>query len=527
MDYDVVIAGGGFAGAYCARALCKAMGADSTRRVALIAERNVLVFQPMLAEVCGSSLSPIDVVNPLRLFCRKATVLQGQIQRVDWETKSLVLDGGRFSRNHEISFKHLVVAMGSVTDLKQVPGMAEYGWPMKTMADALRLRSAIINRLEEANLIEDPAVRSRLLSFVVIGGGYTGVEVAGQLFDLITDSQKYYSNLREAKVRVSLVHSGGQLMQEIGAELGEYALEELQKRGIEVRLHARVVEVSANRVRMDQGEPIEANTIVSTIGTAPNPIVVDLAKQLKIELQKGRIAVAPSLNVEGFDGLWAIGDCASVPWNDRGTVKTAPPTAQLAVRQGTQLGGNLHRALTGRPLQPFTYRYMGQLAAIGNKRAVAEVFGLHFKGFFAWWMWRTIYLAKLPGIARRIRVVIDWTFELIFPRDISILLPPPDDALRAIHLEKDEVLFLDKERSRAFFYIRHGTIAVSGGSGEPRLLGAGTVIDSDYTDHEGHWVVRAVASESSDVVVIRGRARDLLVSELRLVPRDQPPGGRS
>ena len=527
MQYDVVIAGGGFAGAYCARALTKALGGDAHLRVALIAERNVLVFQPMLAEVAGSSLSPVDVVNPLRLFCRKATVLQGQIQRIDWEKKVLVLDGGRFSRNHELSFKHLVLAMGSVTDLKQVPGMAEYGWPMKSMADALRLRSAMINRLEEANLVDPGPVRDRLLSFVVVGGGYTGVEVAGQLMDLVTSSQRYYSNLKDAKIRVSLVHSGGQLMQEIGAELGDYALEELEKRGIEVRLHSRVVEVTANRVRMDQGEPIEANTIVSTIGTAPNPIVVDLAKQLKIELQKGRVPVLPTLQVPGFEGLWAIGDCASVPWNDRGTAKTAPPTAQLAVRQGQQLGHNLHMALNGGPLKPFTYRYMGQLAAIGDRRAVAEVFGLHCKGFLAWWMWRTIYLAKLPGIARRIRVVIDWTFELIFPRDISILLPPPDDILRAIHLEKGEVLFMAKERSRAFFYIRRGSVQVTAEGTPAKVLGAGTVIDSDYTDHEGHWTLDSVANESSDIVVIRGRARDLLVSELKLMPRDQPPGSQA
>jgi len=164
MEYDVVIAGGGFAGAYCARALGRALGkSEGERRIALVAERNVLVFQPMLAEVAGSSLSPIDVVNPLRQFCRGVNVLQGTIQRIDWASKTLSLDGGRFTRDHKVGFKHLVLALGSVTDLGSVPGMPEYGWPMKNVSDALRLRAALINRLEEANLVEDPAIRTRLL----------------------------------------------------------------------------------------------------------------------------------------------------------------------------------------------------------------------------------------------------------------------------------------------------------------------------------------------------------------------------
>src|SRR5580658_6115757 len=209
MKFEVVIAGGGFAGAYCARALSKALGrADGERRVALISERNVLVFQPMLAEVAGSSLSPVDVVNPLRQFCRGVNVLQGTIQGIDWASKTLSLDGGRFTRDHKVGFKHLVLTLGSVTDLGAVPGMPEYGWPMKNVSDALRLRAAMINRLEEANLVEDPEVRARLLTFVVVGGGYTGVETAGQLFDFVSQAHRYFANLRDSPLRVVLVHSG-------------------------------------------------------------------------------------------------------------------------------------------------------------------------------------------------------------------------------------------------------------------------------------------------------------------------------
>ena len=356
MEFDVVIAGGGFAGAYCARALGSAFGrAEGEKRVALVSERNVLVFQPMLAEVAGSSLAPVDVVNPLRQFCRGVNVLQGTIQKIDWASRSLTLDGGRFTRDHRVGFRHLVLALGSVTDLGAVPGMAEYGWPMKNVADALRLRAAIINRLEEANLVEDDATRARLLTFVVVGGGYTGVETAGQMLDFIRQAHRFYANLRNSVPRVVLVHSRDELLGEIGPELGAYARGVLTKRGVEVLLKARVSAVTARKVLLADGTAIEANTVVTTIGSAPNPVVVDLCRQLGIDGGKGRVPTDPTLRVAGIETLWAAGDGASVPWVDRGEAKTSPPTAQFALRQGALLGRNIAAVLKGGEPRPFQY----------------------------------------------------------------------------------------------------------------------------------------------------------------------------
>jgi len=520
MHYVIVIAGGGFAGAYCARALGRALGREQgERRVALIAERNVLVFQPMLAEVVGSALNATDVVNPLRQFCRGVNVLQGAIQRIDWATKTVTLDGGRFTRNHAVTFDQLVLALGSVTDLSAVPGMADYGWPMKNVADALRLRAVIINRLEEANLVADAAVRRRLLTFVIVGGGYTGVETAGQLLDFVRDAQGFYANLHDTEPRVILAHSRAQLLTDIGADLGGYAAEVLERNGVGVRLNTRVAEVTATRVIFEGGESVEANTVVTTIGSAPNPIVLDVCRQLGIEAVKGRVPTAPTMRVPGHDDLWVAGDCAAVPWNDRGETKIAPPTAQLALRQGTILGRNLAWVLRGAEPSAFTYRYMGQLAAIGRREAVAEVMGFHFRGFFAWWMWRTIYLSKLPGTLRKLHVVIDWTFELLFPRDISLLLPPPDEPLRSIHLEQGEPLFVAGERCRAFFYLKKGSLIWDRPGAGPEVLSAGTVIDQAQAGADNCWVGTATARESSDVVVFRGRALELLRGDLRLVKR--------
>jgi NADH:ubiquinone reductase (H+-translocating) len=520
MKFDVVIAGGGFAGAYCARELGRQLGrAEGERRVALISERNVLVFQPMLAEVAGSSLAPVDVVNPLREFCRGVNVLQGAIQKIDWASKTLVLNGGRFTRDHVVGFNHLVMTLGSVTELGAVPGMREYGWPMKNVADALRLRAALINRLEEANLVEDEVVRRRLLTFVVVGGGYTGVETAGQLLDFVRQAHGFYANLRGTPARVVLVHSGQELLGEIGVDLGSYARRVLESRGIEVKLGARVSAVSALRVKLLDGSEIEANTVVSTIGSAPNPVAMDLWRQVGLDAPKGRIPTDAFLRVGGRNDLWAAGDGAAVPWDDRGQMKVSPPTAQFALRQGKLIGSNIAAALRGAPPRPFRYRYMGQLATVGERAAVAEVFGLHFTGFVAWWMWRTIYLAKLPGLIRRLRVMIDWTFDLVFPRDISQLLPPPDEPVRSIHLEKGESLFERGTPCRAFFYVRQGSLTVSLPGLPDRTVGAGSMIDQGDLDSSDIWESSAVATEACDLLVFRGRLLEYLRRELRLSKR--------
>jgi NADH dehydrogenase len=398
--------------------------------------------------------------------------------------------------------------------------MADYGWPMKTVADALRLRSALINRLEEANLVEDAVVRARLLSFVVVGGGYTGVETAGQIFDFLHEAKQFYSNLREATLRIVLVHAGPHLLPEIGDKLGNYAQRVLRRRGMEIVLNARVIEVTAQKTILDDGSFIEANTVISSIGNATSPVVLDLCQQLGLETLKGRIVVEPTMQVPKQTRLWSAGDCAAVPWKDAdGAEKSSPPTSQFALRQGNQLGQNLVRALRGDALQPFRYKYLGQLATVGKRAAVAEILGMHFSGFIAWWLWRTIYLAKLPGLLRRLRVIIDWTFELFFSRDISVVLPPPEDLMRSIHLEAGESLFQRGEQPRGYFFIKRGSVQVDHGGGAIEKFSAGSMLDQTLGTANG-WSCDAVASESCDVIVFRGRAFELLKKSLRLVPQE-------
>lgn len=503
MKFDVLIVGGGFAGAYCARTLVRQLGRGASMRVALVAEDNVLTFQPMLAEVAGSALSPFDVVNPLRDFCRGANVLRGTLRAVDWAKKTIHLDAGRFTLDHTIEFSHLVIAIGSVVDFSQVPGMAQHGLPMKTVAHALRLRSAVINRLEEANLTDEADARRRLLTFVVVGGGYTGVETAGQLLDFLHGVLPLYGNLHRDETRVVLVHSRGHLLAEIGEQLGDYAQRVLERRGTEVIVNCRVAEVNMDEAVLSNGTTIPTHTVISTVGNTTHPVLLDLAAQVGVPLAKGRLPTSPTMEV--VPGLWSAGDCAAVPWKG----EPSPPTAQFALRQGVQLGRNLARMLRGEPTRPFTHKDLGQLATVGERAAVAEIMGFRFSGFIAWWMWRTIYLAKLPGLSRKLRVMVDWTLELFFARDVSMLIPPPEEPLRPVHFRKDEIVFKAHTMGRSFIAVQRGRVTVQRDGVHEEEVGAGGLIDSRFQDDDGCWLCAATACEPTDVLEIRGAALEL------------------
>jgi NADH dehydrogenase len=339
------------------------------------------------------------------------------------------------------------------------------------------------------------------------------------MLSFLTEAHRYYANIRDSKLRVVLVHAGEELLGEIGPKLGAYARSVLEKKGMEVLLNTRVSAVTAYRVVLADGKGIDANTIVTTVGNAPNPVLMDLCRQLGIDAPKGRVPTDAAMRVGKEATLWAAGDGAAVPWDDRGNAKVSPPTAQFAFRQGELLGKNIFRVLSGGEPRPFRYRYLGQLATIGERQAVAEIMGFHFKGFIAWWMWRTIYLAKLPGIVRKLRVMIDWTFDLVFPRDISQIMPPPEDVVRSIHLEKGESLFVQGTPCRGFFYVRRGSLTLSTTGLPDRPVAAGSVIDQSELDSSNLWEASATAAEGTDLVVFRGRLLEYLRKELRIIKR--------
>ncbi len=532
LQFDVIIAGGGFAGVYCARSLARELGCEARHRVALIASENFMVFQPMLAEVVGSALPPRHVVNPLRLLCEGVTVLRGDISRIDLKARELEVHAGDFTGAKTASFGHLVLTLGGIVDLSRVPGMPEHAYLIKNVGDALKLRGAILDRFEEANFETDSESRKSLLTFLVVGGGYSGVETAGQILDLANDILRFYPRIGRDRPRVILVHSGACLMPEISESLGRFTEENLKSRGVEVILNARVTAVTASRATLNDGRIFSTHTVLSTVGNAPSPLLVGLARTENLATEKGRIITAPTLRVPGQDRLWAAGDCAAVPMPEKkregdrmgGTTPLGPSpfkpqpycpgTAQFAVRQGTLLGKNLGRELRNQKAdEPFRFTGLGELAAIGHHTAVAEILGCKFHGFIAWWIWRTVYLLKLPGFERKIRVALDWTLDLFFPRDITLLQSSPTQLLKEMHLEKGDDLFHAGDPAQSLYVVKSGCIDLIGEDGAVlRKVTAGAQIGKQTLLASKQWRFSARVSEPTTLVAVSGKVFEAVIN---------------
>jgi NADH dehydrogenase len=406
----IVIVGGGFAGITLAEQLEHMLPPDW--KLTLVSQENFITYNPLLPEVVGASIMPGHVVAPLRQMIHCSSVCMAQVSEIDLEGKVVHYLGEGSGMLH---YDQLVMAVGSHANLNLVKGMAQYALPLKTLGDALFLRNRIIARLEQAELQPDDAARRWLTSFVVIGGGFSGVETAGELIDFLVSSLRYYPRIRREDLRVVLLHSQDRLLPELSAKLGEFAGRKMMMRGIEVRLNARATRIDDRAVTLGDGEIITAGTVVCTIGTMSNPLVSDLP----LPMERGRIATNPDMSVPGFPGVWAAGDCAAVPNAMDG--KTSPPTAQFADRQARVLARNIAASLCGKPTTAFRYQPVGQLSSIGHNKAVAEMFGLRISGFIAWLLWRGVYLLKIPTLARKARLFLEWNWAMFFPPDISHL----------------------------------------------------------------------------------------------------------
>ncbi len=412
MPPRIVILGGGFGGLQCALELEKSLARRGLAEVTLVNRDNFSLFTPMLHEVAASDLDLTHIVNPIRKLLRHVRFFNGEIQGVDVFQKLVRVTHGEHAHAHELPYDHLVVALGSVTNYAGIAGLEQNALAMKSLGDAAILRNRLISALEQADVERASAARHRLLTVVVAGGGFAGVETIAGVNDFLRHAVRWYPNLRTTELRLVLVHSGDVILPELGPELGRYAQRKLAERGVEIVTHARVASYEDHVVALNDGSRIACDTLVWTAGTAPNPLLA----QLPGLDPRGRLAVDDCLRVPGVPGLWALGDAASVPDGTSG--RACPPTAQHALRQGRQLARNLEASVRGERPRPFRFRSPGALAAIGRRTGVARVFGFQFSGFVAWWMWRTVYLAKLPRFEKKLRVMLDWTLDLLFTKDL-------------------------------------------------------------------------------------------------------------
>jgi NADH dehydrogenase len=406
----IVIVGGGFAGTTLARALDGKL--PRGHELVLISEESHTTFSPMLPEAVGASIFPEQVVAPIREMVTHARFIMGRVSGVDPMRRTLVCT--TLAGERTIAYAHLVLAFGNRARLDLLPGLAEHALPLKTVGDAMHIRNAVLRRLARIELETDLPTRQRLGHFIVIGGGFSGVETAGELVDCLKSIRRYYPRVND-ELKVTLLQDLPRLLPELSERLGHAAHESLLARGVDVRIGTRASAVCQKGVLLSGGEFLSAATVLCTIGTRPNPLV----ERTLLTVERGRIVVNADLGVKGFAGLWAIGDCALVRNARDGAI--APPTAQFAVAEAHALAANLLATIKGEPTRAFHYRSRGSMAAIGHRKGVANVFGLQLSGLPAWLLWRAYYLSRIPTLRRKLRIFVEWTWGMFFPNDITHL----------------------------------------------------------------------------------------------------------
>jgi NADH dehydrogenase len=419
---QIVILGGGFAGMKTAERLEQRLEGNRSVSISLVSETNALLFTPMLAEVAGSSLEPSHISAPLRSSLHQTNVVRGRVTEIDLAGRRVFVDGvvrSNADSSRELKYDHLVLALGSVSNYFGMPNIEKLAFNFKTLFDAIRIRNHVIEMFEKADREQDPDERRKLLTFVIAGGGFAGVELAGALNDFAHGILPDYRNLGIEELRVILVHARDRILPELSESLAQYAMQQMRQRGVGFRLNTRLLDVQPGIVSLSDGH-IAAETLVWTAGTAPNPLL----KSLPVTKDsRGAVLVNGILAVAEYSNVWALGDCAAV--SDAATGKPCPPTAQFALREAETVAKNIAARLGGQRVKSFHFDSLGALCVVGHQTACAELSvpfartrSVRFSGLLAWLMWRGVYLSKLPGLERKLRVLMAWTLELFFPPDI-------------------------------------------------------------------------------------------------------------
>ena len=452
----VVIIGGGFGGVFTAMYLESKLRKEDNVELVLINKENYFVFQPMLAEVISGNIGILDTVSPIHRLLKRTQLYIREVQAIDLAQKTVTLAPGFSPRPHVLGFDHLVLAMGTVTDFRGIPGLYEHALGFKDLEDAIRLRNHLIHVVEEASIESRTDLRQQLLTFVVAGGGFSGVEVAAEMNDFVRRVARNYKSLDPQQIRVILVHSGERILErELGSRLSLYAQNKLKQRGLEFRLKARLRTATPDAAILADGERIPTKTLVSTVPSSPNPLM----DTLPLPKDRGKIKVHLNMQVEGRSDCWSLGDCALVP-NPTGK-DFCPPTAQHATRQAEIVAHNILASLRGRPLRQLTFKGLGKMGSLGHRSAVAELFNrVRLSGFPAWLMWRTVYWWKLPGLDRKLKVALSWMLDLLIPPETVQLKLGGGSAIAQAHFEAGECVFHQGDIGDSLYIILKGAADV-------------------------------------------------------------------
>ena len=449
----IVVLGGGFGGVYTAQALETLLGANEDVQISLVNRENYFVFQPMLPEIVSGSIGLTDMVSPLAHLLPRTNVHVREVEKIDFTAKTVTLSPGFLPRHNILQYDHLVFALGNVTDFRGLRGLPEHALPFKNLADALNLRNHLIKALGEAAIEKDERLRQQLLTFVVAGGGFSGVEVVAEINDFVRGSAPdYRGRIDDKEIRVILLHNMDRILPEMDEKLAIFAQRKLAQRGVEIRFGTRLSAATGEAAILDGGERIETKTLVSTVPSSPHPLIQSIPTLPKSK--NGKIEVDEHLQVKGTEDVWAVGDCAAIPLITGGM---CPPTAQHATRQGQTAAENIFAALRGsKSRKTYAFKGLGMMGSLGHHSAVAQVFGLQISGFLAWLMWRGIYLMKLPGAARRMRVLLAWILDYIMPPDSVQLKLTSSAGITQEHFEPGQDIFRQGDVGDRIYIILSG-----------------------------------------------------------------------
>jgi NADH dehydrogenase len=422
----IVILGGGYGGVECTRKLEEYFRNDDDIEIVLISEDNFLLFTPMLPQVAAGMLATRHIVMPIRTIIKKTTFYEGRVKNIDPYGKIVNLWGTNEKRGVSIHYDFLVVSLGSETNFFGMSDVEKHAYTIKNLNDAMTIRNRVIDMLEQAENESNPILRNSLLNFVIVGGGFAGIETAGEIMDLLLDARKYYPNIKKNEIKVTVLEALPNILPGFSEKLAKFAHNLLEKHGIEIKLKTAVTSFDGNEVTMkkienpeeknsSEMEAIQTRTMIWTAGVTP----VNTIKRSMFKTERGKIIVNDFLEVSDFPGVFAIGDCAL--FIDPTTERPFPPTAQLAEAQAKAAAFNLHSLIRNKEMKKFEYKSRGQMAIIGKRNGVASFFGMNISGIWAWALWRNVYISKIPKWDKRLRVLLDWTIDMFFDRDISRL----------------------------------------------------------------------------------------------------------
>lgn len=502
----IVIIGGGFAGVFAARRLRRILPSQGFE-IELFSDRNYFVFQPLLPEVAAGTINSEDAVASLRSLLPGVHVREASVIAVDFDRQEINYVHGMRRRALKTRYDHLILAGGQASRLERFPGFESHSLAMRDLSDAYLLRNHVIGCLELADTTQIEAVRKEALTFVVAGGGFSGVETMGEIVEMVRKASRQYPSIDMRQVHFLLIHGGDHLLPEMPRRLGEYACRHLEKYGVDVKLNTRLASASMNKVNLDTIPPIDSRTLVSTIGSGPS----SFTESLNLPLKGGRLITDATFRVPGRTNVWALGDIAAVPMAD-GT--WAPPTAQFAIRQAKVLADNLLCAETGRPLIAFQHRPLGMMASLGSYRAVAAIGKFEFCGLFAWLLWRSFYIAVLPGFSTRLRVALNWLFDYFLPRNLVHMSEAKPGGCKKRRYQAGDIIFSKGQFIDGFYAVISGRLKFEG----ERLDGSLLTKEFGPGEHWGEWIIthggiitgRLQAVEATEVLVMNTDDYNLL-----------------